>query len=434
MAGLTINGGSQTLDGTYTYDYVTITNGGILYITPYNGTGTTGTLTLNVTGDVIVDATSSINGNARGYTGGGGGSGGVIGQRGWGGSGAGGGGAGGQYYDTGMGGGGGGGASYGSGSGGGGRGGGTYGGGGGGAGSTYGTSSGWDIAMGSGAGGGGGSCCHYQWNGAGGSPGGASLTINAGNINIYGTLNFNGGNGGNGGYDPQNPQGGGGGGGASGGGILLNGNNINLNGATITTVGGGGGSGTGGGATSGGSGGGGRFKVFGTTIIITGATITAGTAYYEIVTGSALLTSSPSGASIYIDNSPTSSGTTPNTISGLSPGTHTYKLVSGIYTATGTFTVTTGMTTNVSVTINVTAIDIVSNTNTCVDTCQVTITTTWKNNGNTDITFRPAIKIDTVLVQSAADITIAAGSNSNPIEIVTPTLSIGMYQICPYPN
>lgn len=59
MADLTINGGSQTLDGTNTYDYVNITNSGILHVTPYNGTGTTGRLILNSI-EVNVDRSSSI--------------------------------------------------------------------------------------------------------------------------------------------------------------------------------------------------------------------------------------------------------------------------------------------------------------------------------------------------------------------------------------
>ena len=86
------------------------------------------------------------------------------------------------------------------------------------------------------------------------------------------------------------------------------------------------------------------------------------------------------------------------------------------------------------VTIAVAATNITSSTNTCVDACQVTVTTTWANNGNTSIIFRPAITVNTVPVQAATDITIAVGGTSAPIEIITPILPIGTHQICPYPN
>ncbi len=435
MVGLTINGvsQSQTLDGTKDYDYVTITNGGILYITPYNDTGTTGTLILNVLGDVNIDSISSINGEGGGYLGGA-----SVGAISYGNGGTGtGAGSNGGWGDSNGGGGGGGGASYGTTGGAGGHGGKhPTNGDGGTPGSVYGSSSDTTIYMGSGGGGGGGGAAN---GGAAGGAGGAKLIINAENIYIYGTLNFNGSAGGVGGSGYS--FGGGGGGGASGGGIILNGTTVNLTNAKIYAAGGAGGGGgdgaSGGGNYDGGggaAGGGGRFKVFGINIITTGATITAGTVYYEIVTttGSVSFTSSPSVARIWIDDVDQSVNT-PSTISGLTPEGHTYKLVSGIYTATGTFTVTTGMTTDVSVTIAVAATNITSNTNTCVGTCQVTVTTTWANNGNTSVTFRPAITIDTVPVQAATDITIAASGTSAPIEIVTPILSIGTHQICPYP-
>jgi hypothetical protein len=424
MVDLVINGGSQTLDGTKYYDNVTITNGGILYVTPYNGTGTTGTLILNVTYDINVDTTSSINGNSRGYRGGS--------QSGWGGAwggeGPGGGGGGvGPVCDaeTEYSGGGAGAGSY-----------GTVGGSGGwgepgvspgGGGSIYGTNSGWDIDMGSGSGGGGRGGCEN--NGTTGNPAGAMLRINAKNITIRGTLNFNGGVGGNGGWGI--PEYGGGGGGASGGGILLNASNmLDISSATITAIGGDGGTGY----NPGGPGGGGRIKFFYTnSFVSTNATVSAGTIYYEVIGGSASFISSPPGARIWIDDIDKGVDT-PNTISNLSVGIHTYKLVSGIYTATGNFTIIAGTTIDVSATIAVRAIFMTLNTNTCVDPCQVTVTTTWANDGNTSITFRPAITIDTVPIQATADITIATGGVSTPVEIVTPTLSAATYDICPFPN
>ncbi len=276
------NGGSITLDGTHNYDYVNITNSGVVYVTAYNGTGTTGWLQLNVTYDVNIDATSSINGAGRGFGGGGGGSGGAIGMGGAGGSGSGGGGGGGNHYDTGYGGGGAGGASYGTAGGSGGKGAETFGGSGGSAGSTYGTLSDWDNLMGSGGGGGGGASS-AGLGGASGGAGGSNLTINARNIVISGSLTFTGNAGGAGGS--YSGGAGGGGGGASGGGILLNGSVINLNSATITTAGGGGGAGGSGGspaAGAGSSGGAGRFKVFyAGSFSNTSTTVTSGTSYYE---------------------------------------------------------------------------------------------------------------------------------------------------------
>lgn len=268
---------------------------------------------------------------------------------------------------------------------------------------------------------------HGAYAGSGGGPGGAAITINAQNIIVSGSILANGGNGGNGGSGNQaysHPGYGGSGGGASGGGIkLIASSNVNINNATITANGGGG-------ATTGG---GGRIKIYYGTLNNTGTTIGAGTIYYETTTGSASFTSTPSDARIWIDNIDQGIST-PNTISGLYTGSHTYKLVSGIYTATGSFTVTTGMTTNISTTIAVTAFSISSNTYTCTNSCDATITTTWKNNGNTDITFRPKITVDTVPIQYASDITIAAGGTSNPIAIVTSTLPLGVHTICPLPN
>lgn len=75
-------------------------------------------------------------------------------------------------------------------------------------------------------------------------------------------------------------------------------------------------------------------------------------------TGSVCLKSTPSGASIEIDGSTTGKTTalsigactSGNTVSGLSPGTHTYKLtLTGYQDKTGTFTIAAGQTINVDV-------------------------------------------------------------------------------------
>lgn len=283
------NGGSVSLNGAINYDFVNLTNGAILYINAYNGTATTGTLTLNVTYNVNVDATSSIIGDSRGYRSGAGGVTGDLTAKGGEVASSGGGSNGATDTQEGM-------YTYGSGAGAGAYAatGGTggcavcdqYNIGGGLGGFAQGTSNGWDIQMGNGAGGGGRGDGNVHTDGSSGSSGGAVLRINAGgNINIHGTVNFNGGAGGNGG-DGWYP--GGGGAGASGGGILLNGTNINVSSATITANGGSGGNPgtpTGGSyhySNSGGSGSGGRYKVFyRASYITTGATISAGSTYSE---------------------------------------------------------------------------------------------------------------------------------------------------------
>ncbi len=325
MVDLTIDGGSQTLDGTYTYGNVNIINGGTLYVTPYNGTGTTGRLIINAT-TVNVDSSSSIIGLKRGYRGGASTncSGAFGGER--------------QGYGGGA-------FSPSHGAGGGGY--GTVGGNGslGGAGGPIqGTLDGPDIQMGNGGGAAGTAWCVTVY---GGEPGGAMLTINAQNINIHGTVNFNGGNGGGLGY---------GGGGASGGGILFDATNINLSSATITANGGAGGIGTNP-SYSGGPGGAGRIKIFYSgTYNNSGATISTGgpTVYVQYnppLTGNLSISSTPSGARIYIDN--IDQGIyTPNTISDLTTGNHDVKLVITNYNDYTTMvTIDPGQTTTITPTL-----------------------------------------------------------------------------------
>ncbi|MBP1928325.1 hypothetical protein J2741_000872 [Methanolinea mesophila] len=67
-------------------------------------------------------------------------------------------------------------------------------------------------------------------------------------------------------------------------------------------------------------------------------------------TGSVYATSSPSGASVYLDD--VYMGTTPNTFTSISTGTHTIRISrSGYQTYTGSVTVSSGSTTTVSVTL-----------------------------------------------------------------------------------
>lgn len=66
-ADLVVNGGVQTLSGEQGFDNVSITNGGKLYVAPYNGSSG-GYLKLKAN-NVVVDATSAIIADAKGYRG-----------------------------------------------------------------------------------------------------------------------------------------------------------------------------------------------------------------------------------------------------------------------------------------------------------------------------------------------------------------------------
>jgi len=212
-------GEEYTLDGTHSYNqYVNIE--GTLYVTGYNGSGTTGTLEL-IAPEIAVSGT--INGNGRGYRtaegpgaidtypGGGGAYGGNGGASGWGNPG----------------------------------------------GTAYGTADGSDIQMGSGG--------ANQTLGIGG-PGGASVTLSADTLTISGSIIFNG----NQGSDVT--EWGDGGGGGAGGGILIDTTSATISG-TLSANGGRGGNSVE--RRGGGGGGGGRIKIFYALSLNTGgATIT----------------------------------------------------------------------------------------------------------------------------------------------------------------
>lgn len=88
-----------------------------------------------------------------------------------------------------------------------------------------------------------------------------------------------------------------------------------------------------------------------TTVSVTDGATTTVNATLTLSTGSVTISSTPSGATIYLDGSGTSSGTTGATISGLSPGTHSYILIlAGYANATGTFSITANTNTPLSVT------------------------------------------------------------------------------------
>ncbi len=65
---LEINGGSITLGGVHYYKTIEIKNGGQLFVTPYDGTASTGSLKL-IADSIRVDATSAIIADGRGYRG-----------------------------------------------------------------------------------------------------------------------------------------------------------------------------------------------------------------------------------------------------------------------------------------------------------------------------------------------------------------------------
>jgi hypothetical protein len=63
---LILNGTTLVMHGEVEYDSVMIMNGGVLYVTPFDGTGDTGMLTIKAN-SIFVDATSSINADGAGY-------------------------------------------------------------------------------------------------------------------------------------------------------------------------------------------------------------------------------------------------------------------------------------------------------------------------------------------------------------------------------
>jgi len=300
---------------------------GQLYVTPYNGTVGTGTLTL-ISPKIVIGSEGAIIADKSGYPGGKGGLGGTLlypnegGYGGCGGEGPGGGepgtkggDSGGDGQHAGMGGGGGGAGSYGGLGGYGGEGGYKgYGsepvGKGGAPGLIYGNASAYEILMGSGGGGGGGGAHGGggAWGAPGGEPGmpgengeagGGAVALIGQTVIIDGLVSANGGKGGDGGaggnawygQDRAGGGGGGGGGGASGGTILINATYFILRGS-ISAVGGPGGRGGLGGFSAAGNfrawrgkdgeyGGGGRIKLFYSMREITGQILVGNGTVYE---------------------------------------------------------------------------------------------------------------------------------------------------------
>jgi hypothetical protein len=178
-------------------------------------------------------------------------------------------------------------------------------------------------------------------------------------------------------------------------------------------------------------------------------TIYAATQTNETVTfaGSLNISSSPTGASVYIDGNGTLSGVTPLVVTGFSPGTHTYRLTKSGYTeiqATN-FNITAGQTTTISPTMYTVA-DIRAQTITVVPsspciqgTCSVTVTVVWVNNGQTIGNFVPTLSIDsgaTAFTTPFGSTAIAAnGGTVTKVFTVTGLTAAGSpHSICPTPN
>lgn len=234
MVDLIINGTTTTLYGIQNYGNVEVRNGGILYVTPYNGILDTGILEIHAN-NILVDATSQIIADVRGFRG----------MQGTAGPGEGpGAGTGGGFSGSGAGYGGSGGAGYYT------------------SGPAYGTESGMDIERGSGGG-----CGVYFGSYGKGGNGGGLVALYTNTITINGIISSNGENGTTG--AGQHGSGGG-----SGGGILIGGTSVTISG-TLRANGGNGSNVSGSPRWGGGGGGGGRIKIFYGTLNTTGSTITA---------------------------------------------------------------------------------------------------------------------------------------------------------------
>jgi hypothetical protein len=244
---LTIDGTTVQMYGNYTYDYVRVKNGGILQVTPYDGTPGTGLLNITAACEIRIDSTSKIEGVGNGFRGGAAvPKGEIIGNNGEGpGFGEGGGtsrGGGGAGYG-GMGGDGGG---------------GFHGGKDGSGGIVYGDQADFSFFKGSG---GGSSGSQLVYPSIAGGDGGAGVYLGAPLISISGTINMNGADGFTG-YTGWTSAGGGG----SGGTVILDGIIMSIDNLAIEAKGGDGGENLDTYEYGGGGGGGGRIKIFYNTL------------------------------------------------------------------------------------------------------------------------------------------------------------------------
>lgn len=189
------------------------------------------------------------------------------------------------------------------------------------------------------------------------------------------------------------------------------------------------------------------YQYYTQTVTVSASALTTVDAVLTPDTGSVTISSTPSGAEIWLGphlGTLTYQGTTSpggTTISGLAPGSYDYKLIlAGYADATGTFTAISGSTISIPVTMltsaNITATNItvtLSQTPCMIGTCTVTIVVRWSNSGQTDGTVIPNIKIDNVSQTPHASRTVPAGGFIEETFTVT-GLSAAAHTACPDPN
>jgi hypothetical protein len=154
-------------------------------------------------------------------------------------------------------------------------------------------------------------------------------------------------------------------------------------------------------------------------------------------TGSLNISSTPIGAKIYIDNV-LQAGTTNVTITGMSTGSHSYKLTKSMYEdSASSFTINPETTTTIAITltaasIGATLMTIDKNENPCrVGFCVATVNVTWHNSGGNAM-FTPSIIIDSTTHYLAEESLAASGIISH--EFIVSDLGVGTHPICPDPN
>ncbi len=187
------------------------------------------------------------------------------------------------------------------------------------------------------------------------------------------------------------------------------------------------------------------YQDYTATVSVTDGGTTIVSATLTLATGNVSFTSTPTGAEIFIDTVD-QLVVTPSTISGLTPGSHSYALTkAGYVDATGSFNITGGSTTTVpTVTlytvanITATSITVTPRSSPCVEgTCIVDVSVTWTNNGQTSGNFTPNITIDAVPVSPAPfpEQALAGGGIVTKAFVVSGLLAgTSPHVICPSPN
>lgn len=192
-----------------------------------------------------------------------------------------------------------------------------------------------------------------------------------------------------------------------------------------------------------------KLTLSGYADVISSFTATAGqTLNLPVVfPASAYITSSPSNAEIHIDGGGLL-GHTPSIITGLTPGSHDYRLhLTGYTDSTGSFMATAGQTNNLDLIVMSTEPHITATGKTvtksktpCIEgDCSVTISITWTNTGQTSGTFTPTITFSiggSVVKTVAKGYTRTALPNGGTVTetFVVSDLTAESYSMCPVPN